>query len=218
MKRPRQKAELLIAIVPVNVLKKSKARLASSLDASARSRLSKAMLTDVLCALKRVRRIHRITVVSADGSVGRIARLTGAHFLREGKRRGLNNALRIAIRDAVRRKASAALILPADIPLVTADEVRNFLRQSNGYPIALTPSRDRGGTNALLLRPPKIVAPSFGKDSFRRHMTIARGKGLSPGVVKIRGISLDVDEPADLAHLKRLSLRNETGRLLGSMN
>ena len=218
MKPGRPKAELLIAIVPVNVLKKSKARLATSLDASARSRLSKAMLTDVLRALKRVRRIRVITVVSADESVGRIARLAGTHFLREGKRRGLNNAVRLAIRDAVRRKASAALILPADIPLVTADEVRNFLRQSNGYPVALTPSRDRGGTNALLLRPPRIVAPSFGKNSFRRHMAIVRGKGLSPRVVTIRGISLDVDEPTDLAHLKRLSPRSETGRLLRSMN
>lgn len=217
--RPRRaRADPVCAIVPVNVLRGSKARLAPSLGVVNRSQLSTAMLVDVLHALEKVRQIRKITVVSADVSVRRIARSMGARFLWEGKRRGLNKGVRLAIRDALRRKESAALILPSDLPLTTPHEITRFLHLSRGYPIAINPSKDGGGTNALLLRPPAIIAPAFGKNSFRRHLSTARRKGLRPRVVRLRGIALDVDEPADLAHLRRLRLRNETGRFLRSIN
>lgn len=217
MKLYRARADAVYAIVPVNVLKVSKTRLAPSLDASNRSRLSEAMLVDVLGALRKVRRIKGIIVVSADYSVRRIARRAGAHFLWEGRRRGLNKGVRLALHDAVQRSASAALILPADIPLITRHEITRFLNFSDGYPISLTPSKDGGGTNALLLRPPEIIRPAFGKNSFRRHQSIARRKGIRPRVVKLRGVALDVDEPSDLTLLKRRSLKNETGRFLKSI-
>jgi 2-phospho-L-lactate guanylyltransferase (CobY/MobA/RfbA family) len=85
--------DALVAIVPVNILAKSKARLAPSLNAAARRQLSTAMLTDVLTAVSKVRRVRRIIVVSADKSVRRLARVKGAHFLWEGKRRGLNKGI-----------------------------------------------------------------------------------------------------------------------------
>jgi 2-phospho-L-lactate guanylyltransferase len=196
----------------------SKARLASHLDASSRSRLSEAMLVDVLQTLKKVKKIRRITVVSADFAVRRIAQLMRVHFLWEGKRRGLNKGVRLAIRDAKGRKFSAALILPSDIPLITPREIGRFLQFSSGYPVAITPSKDGGGTNALLLRPPGVISPAFGKNSLRRHLTIANRKGLSTRLVKSMGIALDVDDPADVASLRRLSLRNETGRFLRRMS
>ena len=204
----------LIVIVPVNILAISKTRLAPSLNAALRRRLSTAMLADVLTAISTVRWIQRITVVSADRSVRRLTHMSGAHFLWEGDRRGLNKGLRLALFDASRRKASAALILPADIPLVTPREIRTFLRLSDGHSIAITPSKDGAGTNALLLRPPRIIKPSFGKNSFRRHTAAAKRMGLRPKVIKLRGISLDVDEPRDLGRLRNASPRSNTGRVV----
>jgi 2-phospho-L-lactate guanylyltransferase len=106
------------------------------------------------------------------------------------------------------------LILPADIPLVTAREIHTFLKSSDGHSFAITPSKDGSGTNALFLRPPRIIRPCFGRNSFRRHTAAATQKGLEAKVIKLRGISVDVDEPQDLARLKRSSPRSETGRLL----
>ena len=209
---------MIYAVVPANVLHVSKARLASHLDASSRSRLSAAMLVDVLHTLQKVRRIRRITVVSADFAVRRIARLMRVHFLWEGKRRGLNKGVRLAMRDAKRRNFSAALILPSDIPLITPREVLRFLHFSNGYSVAVTPSKDGAGTNALFLRPPRAINPAFGKNSFRKHLSLANRKALSARIVKSVGIASDVDEPADVASLRRLLLRNETGRFLRTMD
>lgn len=217
MKRHRPQADGICAIVPVNVLRTSKARLAKHLDASNRNRLSAAMLLDVLHALQKVRRIRRVTVVSADFDVRRIIQPMKTHFLWEGKRKGLNKGVRLAIRDAKRREFAAALIVPSDLPLVTPREILRFLRLSDDYSVALTPSKD-GGTNALLLRPPGIISPAFGKNSFQKHLSIANRKGLSVKVVRSAAISSDVDEPADLVDLQPLLLGNETGRFLRAMD
>ena len=218
MKRRRPGPNATYAIVPVNVLRVSKTRLAKNLNASGRSGLSAAMLVDVLQTLRKVRQIRRIVVVSADYEVRRIARVMRVYFLYEGKRRGLNKAVRLAIRDAKRRKFSTALVLPSDIPLITPREINRLLRLSEGFAVAITPSKDEGGTNALLLRPPEAISPAFGKNSFQRHLSIAHRKGFPARVVKLRGIASDVDEPADVASLRRLSLRNQTGRFLRTMN
>jgi len=212
--RDRPQTNGICAIVPVNVLRASKARLAKHLDPSSRKRLSTAMLVDVLRTLQKVRRISRVTVVSADLEVRRVIRPMRANFLWEGKRKGLNKGLRLAMRDAKRRKFSAALIVPSDIPLVTQREILRFLRISGNYSVAIASSKDGGGTNALLLRPPGVIGPAFGKNSFRKHLSMAHSKRLAVKVIKSIGIASDVDEPADLVGLKRFLLRNETGRFL----
>jgi len=217
MTAPRR-TDRICAIVPVNILRASKTRLAKRLDAATRARLSEAMLLDVLHALQKVRRISRITVVSADFAVRRIIAPTRVHFLWEGKRKGLNKAIRLAMRDANRRKFSAALVVPSDIPRVTAREITRLLRTSDHYPVAITPSKDQGGTNALFLRPPGIIEPTFGKNSFRKHLSHANQKRLPVRVVRSAGIASDIDDAADFAGLKRRSLRNETGRFLRTVS
>jgi len=214
LKHHRPQPQAICAIVPVNILRASKVRLAKYLDPSSRERLSTAMLADVLHTLQKVRRISRVTVVSADLGVRQIIRPMRTHFLWEGKRKGLNKGLRLAIRDAKRRKFSAALIVPSDIPLVTPREILRFLRFSDGYSVAITPSKDGHGTNTLLLRPPGVIDPAFGKNSFRKHLSMANCKGLSVKVIKSVGIATDVDKPQDLVDLKRRLLGNETGRFL----
>jgi len=217
LKLCRPDADAVHAIVPAKVLRESKARLAPSLSIANRSRLSRAMLVDVLDTLGRVPGVRRITVVSADRSVRTIATRQGAHFLAEDKR-GLNNALRLALRHARNRNAPASLILPSDIPLVTPDELTRLLDLSDGYPITITPSKDGHGTNALLLRPPGVINPAFGVNSFQKHQALANQKRLPVRVVNLKGVALDLDEPADLSRISRLSLRNRTGNCLKSLD
>jgi len=211
--RPPSSGELH-AIVPMNVLRVSKARLAPVLSSTARVQLSIAMLVDVLAALRKVHRIHSVTVVSADLAARRVARSLGASFLWEGKRRGLNKGVRLAIRESVRKGAAAVLIIHADIPLVTAREILRFLNRAEGYAVALIPSKDGTGTNALFLRPPEAIRPAFGKNSFRRHLALAAQKSIPRRVVRSRGIGFDLDEPSDLNRLMHRSLNNETSHIL----
>lgn len=202
------------AIVPLNVLKKSKARLSPLLTPDERERLTVAMLKDILSALKKARRVHSITVVSADKNARRISRSFGVGFLWEGKRRGLNKGVKLAIRKSERRGASAVLVIHADLPRVKPREIDKFLEQSQGYSVALTPSKEGAGTNALLMNPPQVINPVFGKDSFRKHLWLARERSAPSKVSRFKGIGFDVDKPRDLIALTRRPPRNETGRFL----
>jgi len=202
------------AIVPLNVLKKSKARLSPLLTPAERERLSVAMLKDVLSALRRTKRIHSVTVVSADKGARRICKRLGASFLWEGRRRGLNRGVKLAVRHAQRECATSVLVIHSDLPLLKPLEVDEFLKRSVGCSVALTPSKDRDGTNALLMSPPQVIRPVFGKDSFRKHLLLARQRKARSRVLLFNGIGFDVDTPRDLVGLMRRPLRNETGRVL----
>ncbi len=217
MRKKRRRPAKVHAVVPVNILKLSKTRLATVLNPAQRAHLSVAMLVDVLEVLRKVKRLDGVTVVSADYAVGKIARSHGASWLWEGKRRGLNKGVRLAINESQHRGASAALIMPADIPLITPREIANFLDQAAGYSVALTPSKDGTGTNALLMHPPGVIRNVFGIDSFQRHLALADRQGVSRRVIRSIGISFDVDEPKDFRWLMHHHMRNKTGRFLREM-
>jgi 2-phospho-L-lactate/phosphoenolpyruvate guanylyltransferase len=217
LKEHRQELTKVHAIVPVNVLKLSKARLTPVLSPAERAQFSIAMLADTLEALRKAKKFDRVTVVSADYAVRRIARSHDASWLWEGRRRGLNKAVRLAIQESKHKGASAALIIHADIPLITSREIIDFLDHAIGYSVALTPSKDGTGTNALLMHPAGVMRPIFGRDSFQRHLALADRQGLSRRVIRTRGISFDVDEPEDLRRLMHHDIRNETGRFLREM-
>ena len=184
------------------------------LSPAEREQLTLAMLIDVLSALRKAERIHSVTVVSADKGVRRICKRLGASFLWEGKRRGLNRGVKLAVRHVQRRGASSVLVIHSDLPLLKSIEIDLFLKQSQGCSVALTPSKDRDGTNALLMRPPQVIRPVFGKDSFRKHLSLAKHKKVRCKVFRFNGIGFDVDKPRDLVVLRRRPLRNETGRVL----
>ncbi len=198
----------------MNVLSKSKARLSPVLRPAERRQLSVAMLKDVLAALRRAGRVRQVTVVSADKSARGIARRFGATFLWEGKRRGLNKGVRLAIRNSERKGASAVLVIHADLPLVKPREIDRFVEESHGYSVALTPSNDGLGTNALLMNPPEVIKPVFGQGSFKRHLRLAKERGALSKMLRFRGIGFDIDKPQDLTELRRKHPRNETGRIL----
>ena len=64
--------------------------------------------------------------------------------------------------------------------------------------MAVVPSRDGAGTNALLLSPPDAMQPEFGEGSFVRHVAQAVALGLEFRVLRLPGIAADIDEPRDL--------------------
>src|SRR5690606_32330688 len=69
--------------------------------------------------------------------------------------------------------------------------------------IALVPSRDGDGTNALLLSPPDIIEPNFGVGSFLSHLAAAVARRIDAEVLQLGGLATDIDTPDDLDCLLR---------------
>ena len=93
---------------------------------------------------------------------------------------------------------------PATAPLLSPADLDALLTHPTGERSALiVPDRHGTGTNALLLTPPDVLAPSFGPDSRRRHLADASAAGVPAEVVELESLALDVDTLDDLEALRR---------------
>jgi len=188
------------AIVPVKALSDAKQRLAPVLPLEARRRLMLVMLQDVLAMLRQVEMLGPVLVVSPDAEVAGIAERYGALLLREQRGAGHSAAVAAGVAFVKARGAGRAVTLPADVPLVTTDEIGSVI-DADICGVTLVPSRDGDGTNAILFDPVDAIAPSFGPGSFARHRAQAAARGLACRRLHLSGLALDIDEPSDLALL-----------------
>lgn len=191
------------AILPVKSFAQAKQRLREDLAAHDRRTLVEAMFADALVALGRVPSLERIVVVSGDRVAQRIAGGYGASVV-EDDERGHNTAATQGIRAVLEDGIERALLVPGDCPLLSPADLDALLTHPTGERSALiVPDRHGTGTNALLLTPPDVLAPSFGPDSRRRHLADASAAGVPAEVVELESLALDVDTLDDLEALRR---------------
>ncbi len=183
-------------IVPGKSFRLGKSRLSPILTVDERAEVSRAMLTHVLATAHNAALFAGVMVVSRDRHVLEIAQRLGAEGLME-RQRGLNPALEQARLAVTRRAAQAILVLPGDLPLLTGADINALVTRAESAPgVVIAPSHT-GGTNALLLRPPTAIPFAFGRNSFARHVSLARRAGLPITVVESPTLCADVDSPDD---------------------
>ena len=195
-----------ILAVPVKSLSRAKSRLSPALSDLERGALTLAMLEDVLDASLVVPG-WETWVVSPDEVALEIAARRGARPVPETKP-PLANAIRQVETLANQGGAATLAVLPADVPLVTAETLHVALRTLGA--VVLAPSADGAGTSLLLRRPPKAIPARFGPDSFRRHVELASERGLPVSIVERQELSFDVDRPGDILTLLADGRRGRT--------
>lgn len=186
------------AILPVKTFGAAKQRLSPAMEAAPRRALAEAMVTDVLAALARVPELDAVVVVTADAAAREAARSTGAEVVADAEQAGQSPAAAAGIRHALAAGATRVLLVPGDTPLIDPAELRGLLARTPSPGVAIVPDRHGPGTNALVLDPPALIAPSFGPGSFERHVAAARDAGAEPRVERLPGLLLDVDTGDDL--------------------
>ena len=201
--------------VPVKHLEASKQRLSPLLSAPERFALAEAMLQDVLAALDASRHRGYVALVSGDGRAHRLANQYGFDVIDDPDDPGETGAIEMATRAAIERRTEFTLVLPADIPLVTTAEVGDIFAAAPPEGTVLAPSASGRGTNAVLQRPPGLFPLRFGNDSFLPHLAAARATGKPVEVLRLAGIGVDIDEPADLTDLLAAPGDTRAQRLLG---
>lgn len=205
-----------VAAVPVKDFANAKQRLIAVLTPAERMELARAMLRDVLSALTGAG-VDAIWVISRDAEVAAIARHFGAEVLGgERASRGHTMAVALAQEEAVRRRARLFLTVPGDVPCVTPAELAALVEtaESAAPTVVFTPSRSGRGTNGAALTPPDVMSLVFGEPSFDNHLTVARDRGLTAHVLRLRGLALDVDDRDDLRCLLVEGAGTESGRLV----
>jgi 2-phospho-L-lactate guanylyltransferase len=186
------------AVVPVKSFDRAKTRLAGILGPDERRELAMAMLADVLDALAATEGLAGILVVTGDGEAAAMAWRFGAKVLADPVESGTNPAVLWGLRELDRLGTSGAVVVPGDLPFVTPAELRTVLAALKRSPAVIVPAARDGGTNILALSPPSTMTPSYGPDSFARHLATATAAGLDPAVLILDGAGHDIDVAADL--------------------
>jgi 2-phospho-L-lactate guanylyltransferase len=193
----------LWAIVPVKPLRRGKSRLSGTLTDDERARLNELLLEHTLNTLSNLKELEQALVVSRDPHALTLARKHGARTVREDGQPHLNTALTRATVVAKIHATSGVLILPADLPLLTREDVLTLIERSSNPPVVvIAPDRHKRGTNALLMSPTGLIEFDFGEDSFKRHCERAKKAGARLEIVDLPSLGLDLDLPADLELLR----------------
>ena len=188
-------------LIPVKPLEEGKSRLSGLLSKKRRAELSFRLFNTVLNAAIEAGKPDNIIVVSRDLDVLSTAEERGTRYWGKEKGKDLNQALS----DAIPESAESIIALHADLPRVSSNDIRAIIETGRENAIVLTSDRMGLGTNAIFMRPPKLINFYFGDMSFSRHVKEARRVGVTPKILKRDGLEFDLDTPEDYLHLSRLS-------------
>ncbi|MFA5415704.1 MAG: 2-phospho-L-lactate guanylyltransferase [Methanoregula sp.] len=172
----------LIPYKPVN----PKTRLSCILNQEEREAFARAMLADVIAAVK---------------GAGCSPVIVGTELFDSDdvqvtvKDADLNQTLNAILPQST---GGQMLIVMADLPLATSAAIERVCATKKD--MAIVPGRG-GGTNVIFLREPTRFHVDYYGTSFNKHMQIARDAGLSCEVIDSFRLHTDIDEKEDLVEL-----------------
>ncbi|TNE58515.1 MAG: 7,8-didemethyl-8-hydroxy-5-deazariboflavin synthase subunit CofH [Alphaproteobacteria bacterium] len=203
----RHQKNRIWALVPIKPFEAAKGRLREALPVTERRALAEAMARDVLAALRGASRVEGILLVSRGIEAKSLAEKFGAELWEEVEGADLNGALREGLEVLKTKGVDRALILPGDLPFITAQAVDALIDKAPKA--ALVASHDGDGTNALLLDLNAPFVPEFGPGSFFRHRAVLGEEA----VAESKALAFDLDTATDLeASIARFSRLPEKGR------
>jgi 2-phospho-L-lactate guanylyltransferase len=166
---------------PVN----PKTRLSCILTQDERESFARAMLADVVYAVRDVNCSPVVVGTELFDSEDVQITVTDAD---------LNQTLNSLLPQTI----GEILIVMADLPLADAGSLKRVL--ATGKDMAVVPGRG-GGTNVIYLKEPQRFHVDFYGTSFLKHIKIAEDAGLSYEVIDSFRLHTDIDEKEDLVEL-----------------
>lgn len=200
------------AIVPVKPWRLGKSRL--GLAAEERAELARAFSLDLLHAVTATPSVDLLVVVTAEAELWALARAHGAIVVADRPlvevdplNRAVDSGRRWA---ASRAPAAPTVVVPGDLPALTAAALTHCLAMMAEHPRAHVPDAAGTGTTMLSASTPATIDPLYGSWSARRHS--AAGSRAVPGVDE--RCRLDVDTQADLARARHVGVGAHTAAAL----
>lgn len=187
-------------LVPIKNLRNAKQRLSPALDSSARTELAQAMVADVLHSIADYD-ADDVSLVTSDSFALDIGKQHGFDIIRDDLNVSETDAIAMATELCASRGLQSTLVVPGDIPLIEAEDIRAIYATAPQKGSVLVPSTDKRGTNAVLRRPAALFPLRFGSDSFVPHLSAANVTNTSCVVLSLPRIGLDIDTPEDLQQL-----------------
>jgi 2-phospho-L-lactate/phosphoenolpyruvate guanylyltransferase len=191
---------MIFAVLPVKNLRNAKQRLSGLLSAAQRQALAFLLYKRTLDTLCQATDIDQLVVATSDPEIADYARRSHVMVFDENEQISHSASADAACLRALQMGARTVLLVPIDVPLVTASDF-NHLASAARPGLIVVPSSDGTGTNALVRTPPDVMQCFFGPGSFRAHMDQARAKGIPAEELRLQGLMFDLDTPEDVTEL-----------------
>lgn len=194
-----------LAVIPVRGSSSAKTRLAPLFTEDERLALVWSMLRRLVREIDVSGAIGHTLVVTRDPAavMANVPESGAVSVLLQPENSGLNASLEIGRDWAVARGYDVLLVLPADLPLVDAEDLRALVETPGALVVA--PDRAEEGTNAMRIDLTHRVRESFrfhmGPGSCRHHLAEAARVGLPTTPLFRPGIAHDLDSPRDWSDL-----------------
>jgi 2-phospho-L-lactate guanylyltransferase len=189
----------VVALIPIKPRAQCKQRLVGALSQAQRLALVRTMLGRVIAAAWAAPGIDEVALLTTERDLA-----PGDLRLIRDRGHDLNGALEGALDQLAAGGADAFVVLPADLPFVTAADIARLAAIARSGGAALSPDEAERGTNALAAPVRSDIIFAFGPDSFRAHQCSLRSIGLAPVIVRSPGLAFDLDEPQALARVADL--------------
>ena len=184
-------------LLPIKRPEDAKTRLSPWLSGTERKSLVLRMAKDVLDALEGFP-----TVIVSPVDIRPLLEGYEFLFLRHA-RPGLKSAVDAANAYAVKHGARATIFMPADLPLVRKETLREIMALGERHMVIMSPSR-RGGIGLLYRRPPEIMRARFSSRSFQDNLREAREVGVDVYIYQSPELYIDLDTPGDVRRFLRM--------------
>ncbi len=200
--------ERFAAIVPIRSWTTGKSRL--GLDDGQRASLARAFALDVVEVLQESPDIARVLVVTSDDYVR--AAMDGVDVVPDDGRSQVD-AVSQGCEHAVAGGSAAVVLVPSDLPSLTAAALGEVVRMSAGHAHAFCPDSEGDGTTIVVSRDPSALVTSYGPGSAAAHLA----SGLVPLLGAPAAARRDVDTVAHLRDAESLGVGRHTAAAIAEL-
>lgn len=209
-------------IIPIKSLEDGKKRLEPFLSPKERRGLILSLLKDVLTAATNARLSDKTLIVTPDSKIVRIIQnwnYPKLEYLIEPVAKGINHAIKNAVKLCTSQNISSILIIPADIPLVKSKDIDELIQLGlSKDSIILVPSHRKDGTNAFYQKLPNTMNAWYGENSFQKNLESISKQEISYHILEKNAFALDIDLKEDLEKFKQINDASETSLFIKTLN
>ena len=194
-----------LIIVPINEFSVAKSRLRKSFSRDAINKLviklSSQLLDRVEALLVEFKSIYDLAILTECNKVKSLYKSRNILYISPQKKGTLSEKVSFAERWAVKKNYKTICILPSDLANPTLEDLRDIIFFPMEENMMVICSSYNNGTNALHVTLPTNLKFSYGLNSFKKHLTIAKKNKIKTKILHLNSIQLDVDNEKDLTEL-----------------
>ena len=194
-----------LIIVPINEFSVAKSRLRKSFSRDAINKLviklSSQLLDRVESLLVEFKSVYDLAILTECNKVKSLYKSRNILYISPQKKGTLSEKVSFAERWAVKKNYKTICILPSDLANPTFEDLRDIIFFPMEENMMVICSSYNNGTNALHITIPTNLKFSYGLNSFKKHLTIAKKNKIKTKILHLNSIQLDVDNEKDLTEL-----------------